>query len=129
MPYIYEGSVSSDIKDIKTFVQDIMKKLNMLFGDEDLIFDLRLILNELIINGVVHGNKCNREKCVKLSLQVIEDKIKIEVIDEGTGIDFGEISYCPEELESTGRGLMLVNGLTDEVYIDRNRVVAVKRIN
>lgn len=126
---MYQGSICSDVSDIKMFVQNIIEKLNVRLADEELMFDLKLILNELIINSVIHGNKCNRNKHVNLYLEVIEDKIKIEVVDEGKGIDFGEVSYDSEELKCCGRGLVLVNGLSDEVYIDKNRIVAVKRIN
>ena len=56
----YQGSVCSDLKDIKIFIEDILKRLESIVDDENLLFDLKLILNELIINSVIHGNECNR---------------------------------------------------------------------
>ena len=90
------------------------------------MFDLKLILNELVINSVIHGNKCNRNKCVDLYLEIVGNIIRIEVSDEGQGVNFDISSYKPEELKCCGRGLVIVNGLSDEVYIDKNRVIAVK---
>ena len=59
----YEGSACSDLDDIKTFIQGVLNKLKNILEDEDLMFDLRLILNELVINSVIHGNRCNKRKC------------------------------------------------------------------
>lgn len=124
----YQGSVCSDLKDIKIFIEDILKRLESIVDDENLLFDLKLILNELIINSVIHGNECNRDKCVHLYLEIIGDAIRIEVSDEGQGIDFDISSYNPMELKCCGRGLVLVDGLSDEVYINKNCVEVVKYI-
>ncbi|NLJ97969.1 MAG: ATP-binding protein [Tissierellia bacterium] len=126
MTFKFHGSVCSDLEDIKIFIKNVLDKLKTIIEDEDLMFDLRLILNELIINGVIHGNKYNRRKCVDLYLEIIENTIRIEVRDQGQGIDFDVESYNPEELKVCGRGLVIVNGLSDEMYIQDNSIVAVK---
>ena len=128
MGFIYRRSLYSDLDDIKITIQDIINKLRNIMDDEDLIFDIRLILNELIINSVIHGNKCDRNKSVQLYLELIENVLRIEVIDEGQGIDYDIKSYNPEELKCCGRGLVIVNGLSDEFHIDKNRVEVVKYI-
>ena len=129
MSFRYRGSVCSNLDDIKTFIQNVLNKLENIVDDVDLMFDLKIILNELVINGVIHGNKYNKNKCVNLYLEVVEDTIRIEVSDEGQGIDFDIESYNPKELKCCGRGLVIVTGLSDEIYIDKNKVVAVKYIS
>ncbi len=124
----YQGSVCSDLDDTKVFIQNILNRLENVVDDENLLFDLKLILNELIINSVIHGNKCKKEKCVHLYLEILGDTIRIEVSDEGRGIDFDLSSYNPKELKCCGRGLILVDGLSDELYIDENRVEVIKYI-
>ncbi len=64
MSFRYEGSVCSDLDKIKIFIQEVLNKLKKILEDEDLIFDIRLILNELVINSVIHGNQCNTKKSV-----------------------------------------------------------------
>lgn len=128
MDFIYQRSLCSDLDNIKIAIQDIISKLKNIMDDEDLIFDIRLILNELIINSVIHGNKCDKDKSVELHLELIKDVLRIEIIDEGQGIDYDIKSYNPEELKCCGRGLVIVNGLSDEFYIDKNRVKVVKYI-
>ena len=129
MSFIYEGSVCSDLAEIKAFIQGILNKLGGILEDEDIMFDLKLILNELVINSVIHGNQCNRKKCVNLFLEIKNNTIRIEVRDQGNGINFDFTSYNPQELKCCGRGLVIVNGLSDEVYIDKNRIIAVKHMD
>lgn len=129
MEFTYSGSVCSDLGLIKNFIDEILNKLDKTIDDNDALFDVRLILNELVINGILHGNESMDTKCVDLNLEVRDKKIKIEVKDEGVGIDFDFESYNPEELKFGGRGLVLVRGLSDELYIDKNKIVAIKEIN
>ncbi len=114
---------------IKKTVDEILNKINPIVKDMDTIFDIKLILNELIVNGVIHGNQCISSKCVKLLLEVKNNKIKIQVEDEGHGINYDFESYDPGKLSCCGRGLVIVNGLSDEFYIQKNKVTAVKNIN
>ena len=129
MALIFKGSVCSNLNDVKAFIEEALNKLRSITCDEDLMFDIRLILNELIINGVIHGNCCDISKNVYLILEYEEDFIKIEVVDEGQGIDYDLKSYNPNDLKCCGRGLVIVNGLSDEFYIEKNKVVAVKVIS
>lgn len=128
MDFIYQRSLCSDLEDIKIAIQDIINNLRCIVDDENLIFDIRLILNELVINSVIHGNECDKGKSVELYLELIEDVLRIEVIDEGQGIDYDIKSYNSEELKCCGRGLVIVDGLSDEFHIDKNRVEVVKYI-
>ncbi len=129
LEFKYNGTVCSDLEMIRNFVDEIINKLNYIINNNDIMFDIRLILNELVINGVLHGNDCMESKCVKLSLEVKGNKVTIQVEDEGKGIDYDIRSYDPTDLKCCGRGLVIVNGLSDEFYIQKNKVTAVKHIN
>lgn len=129
LEFSYRGSVCSDLELVQNFINGILNKLHKSIDDPDILFDLRLILNELVINGVFHGNECLDTKYVNLRLEVKDNKVKIEVRDEGKGIDFDFQSYNPENLSFGGRGLVLVRGLSDELYIDRNKIIAIKELN
>ena len=128
MSFIYQKSICSDLEDIKITIQDVVNKLRLIIKDEDLIFDIRLILNELVINSAIHGNKGNKNKTVELYLELEGDTLKIEIEDQGQGIDYDIKSYDPWDLKCCGRGLVLVDGLSDKFYIEKNRVEVVKYI-
>lgn len=125
----YSGVVCSDLDMIKNFVDEVLSKIDRIITNNDTMFDIKLILNELVINGVFHGNSCISSKCVKLSLELKGNQIIIQVEDEGMGVDFDFNTYDPIELNCGGRGLVLVNGLSDEFYIQKNKVTVVKNIN
>lgn len=128
--YIYRGSVCSELDAIKVFINDTIENLKNIVNDNDIMFDIKVILNELIVNGALHGNECLESKNVDLFLELCDNKVIIEVIDEGEGIDGFDLSrYNPTDLKSWGRGLVLVNGLSDEFYVMKNKVIAVKYLN
>ena len=129
MDFQYNGIVCSDLEIVKSFVDGILKKIKPIINDENIMFDVRLILNELIVNGVMPGNKCISSKCVKLLLEIKDQQIKIQVEDEGQGINYDLVSYDPEKLSFCGRGLVLVDGLSDELYVQENKVTAVKQLS
>lgn len=129
MNYTYEGSVQSDLSLVKKFVESILEKLDDMIDNKDTIFDVRLIINELIINGIFHGNKYEESKEVKIGIEIKNDKIVILVEDEGEGIECNIESYNPMELKCRGRGLVLVEGLSDELILDKNQIKAVKYLS
>lgn len=118
--------ICSDLCEIQNFLDDIVLKLGDIIKDEILLFDIRLILSELIINSAIHGNK--KDKCKKISVKLDVDKksFRLEVTDEGNGFIFDKGAYDPLELKCSGRGLVIADGLSDEFYIDNNKVVSVK---
>lgn len=128
MNYKYSGAVMSDLESIKFFLEDILGEISNLIKDENTIFDIRLILNELILNGAIHGNKLTKNKSVRLDIALANDKMEIFVEDEGEGIECSLESYKPDELKCCGRGLIIVDRLSDELFIDKNKVMVVKNL-
>ena len=129
MTYFYKGTVCSDLRTIKKFIEKIVKNLEVYIDDGDVMFDIKLILNELIVNGALHGNHCIMSKGVSLTLEMLDDKLRIEVEDEGNGINYDICSYNPKDLKTCGRGLVLVSGLSDEFHVENSKVVSVKHIS
>lgn len=129
MDYTYQGSICSDLGLVKDFVEDVLGKLNKMINDDDTMFEIRLIMNELIINGIFHGNKYIESKKVKVAIELKNSKLIIHVKDEGTGVHYDFESYNPMELKCRGRGLVLVEGLSDELILDKNKVTAVKYLS
>ncbi|MBE6082624.1 ATP-binding protein [Sporanaerobacter sp. PP17-6a] len=126
MSFIFNGYVCSDLYIIKDFLQNVLNELSRIISDETVMFDVKLILNELVTNGAIHGNDYDRNKCVKLHLEVMEKVIKIEVSDEGEGFIFDCNKYNPLDLKCSGRGLIIANGLSDEFYVNKNKIIAIK---
>ncbi len=126
LSFKFDGTVCSDLHIIKDFVEDVLNKLNKVIKDESVMFDVKLILNELVANGAIHGNSYDRNKYVNIFINVEDDFIRIEVTDEGNGFKCDLKSYDPLNLKCSGRGLVIVSGLSDEFYVEKNKITSVK---
>lgn len=125
MDYKIEKKVHSDINSVKNIVEDILQNIKEIIN-ENTFFNTKIILYELIINGVLHGNRQDTNKQIIINLMINKSCIIIEVTDEGSGIiykhkAFGDYDFC-----ESGRGLMLVEGLSDKFAINGNRVTCIQ---
>lgn len=126
--YSIKLEIKSSLEDVKAKLSSILTQLEMLIDDKDILFEIRLILNELVINGVMHGNEMDDTKKVHLNVDIEDGFMKIYVKDEGRGFEHCTDSYDISDLHSHGRGLLLVDGLCDEMVIKDNEVSVKKSI-
>ncbi len=124
MEYHFCGCVRSDLDKIKSFVDNRIEDLNRYIIDDDRLFEIKLIVNELVLNGAIHGNELSYKKSVYLNIDYCEDTLFIRVEDEGRGINFSIDTYDPSQMLSGGRGLVLVTGLVDEIKMFDNIIIA-----
>lgn len=125
MDYKIETKVHSDINNIKETVEGILRDIKDGI-DENIFFNTKIILYELIINGVLHGNQKDENKNISINIIINNSCIIIDITDEGSGITYkkkacGDYDFC-----ESGRGLMLVEGLSDELDIKGNKVTCVQ---
>lgn len=124
MKYKFEGALRSNLHAISDLTGHLMNTLERYVPDESTLFDVRLILSELMINGYEHGNRSNMNKRIYVTLQLEDSDITLSVRDEGQGFVFD----CVDPMDASccsGRGLMLVQKLADSVRIDNNCITAV----
>ena len=62
MDFEYVKVIKSDLDDIDEAVSFILGKLSSVIRDEELMFNIRIVINEIVINSYEHGNKCNNSK-------------------------------------------------------------------
>lgn len=78
---------------------------------------------EAVNNSIVHGNKEDESKKVKVDFQVDQDYISIFIEDEGPGFNFYNVPdpTTPENIENIhGRGVYLMKHLADDVIFHGN---------
>jgi serine/threonine-protein kinase RsbW len=110
---------------VKNIVEDILQNIKEIIN-ENVFFNTKIILNELIINGVLHGNRQDINKQIIINLMINKSCVIIEVIDEGSGITYKHKAFGDYDFCESGRGLMLVEGLSDKFAIDGNRVTCIQ---
>lgn len=85
---------------------------------------------EAVNNSIVHGNKEDESKSVKVNFDVEEDWISIFIEDEGPGFNFYNVPdpTTPENIENIhGRGVYLMKHLADDVIFHGNgNIVEIK---
>ncbi len=118
---IIRNLLHSDLLLIKEFRDDTTKFLENLNLDEDMIFKLRLILDELIVNSYKHGNSKDFDKIIEVIVLIDKDYCMIKVKDEGEGINYGKDRNL---LSDHGRGIQIVNTLSDNLIVKDNMVAA-----
>lgn len=86
--------------------------------DEDKIPGILLAVTEATTNAIIHGNKCDGSKLVKISAKAVNEFLQITIKDEGTGFDPGKVPdpTKPENLlKDSGRGLYLMRVYMDDL--------------
>ena len=120
------GQVNKVVKDAQDYIRQSLPNVN-----SDELFDLRLILSELLANAVIHGNKNNQNKMVKLTLNVENNTIYAAVCDQGEGFDYSLLKDTdePSFLEH-GRGICLVKALVDSISFKKSgkKILFSKRV-
>lgn len=127
---------------IRTLIEGIIKFLfdEGICTKQDTLFEIKVILNELIQNAMCHGNKNDDVKSVKLNVKIEGDNICIVVEDEGEGYNFKQLlssikndkpvgcDVC--DLKESGRGMVLVTSLSEKISFNAkgNRVEVIKKL-
>ena len=70
MDFEYIKVIKSNLYDIDEAVSFVLEKLSSVIRDEELMFNIRIVINEIVINSYEHGNKCNKEKGINLKVCV-----------------------------------------------------------
>ena len=108
--------VPSGIKNIKKVSSRILKDLEPYNISEDKIFDIRLCVDEAVRNAMVHGNKSDKRLSVTTTYSIDDEKIEIEVADEGRGFDHRNLPDPTSDdniLRNSGRGVLIIQKLMD----------------
>lgn len=78
---------------------------------------------EAVTNAIVHGNKSDPAKQVRIKVLREKHILQITVSDEGPGFDYSKIPdpTKPELIEQPdGRGIFLMRNLTDDLKFEKN---------
>lgn len=97
------------------------------------IFAIHLAAEEAIVNAIVHGNKLDPNKVVRVACVVSPTLARIEVTDEGAGFDPAAVPDCrlEDRLEApNGRGVMLMRTFMTRIEYNAkgNRVLMEKQL-
>ena len=134
MNKLHTIKIPSDLKEVKKVSAEILDFLKAckLFKNE--LLDIKLCLEEALINAIKHGNRLDKSLKVKIDYNLGDDTFKVTITDEGEGFDYKHIPdpTLEENLqELKGRGIFLIRRLMDEVQFNErgNSITMVKFLN
>lgn len=103
-------------------VEPFIKKIgHTIHLDEIKLHKLMVSLTEAVNNAIIHGNKMNAQKKVKVRCEIMPGWLVLSVADEGMGFDPDNIGNPLRKknlLKESGRGVFLMRTLMDKVVID-----------
>ena len=109
---------------VETIVQEVSKRFDL---SENQKGNMLISVTEAVNNALIHGNKNDKSKCVKLHITKTDEDIAVEVTDQGKGFDHTKLPdpTAPENLlKTSGRGVFLIHNLCDKVdYLNEGRTV------
>jgi serine/threonine-protein kinase RsbW len=142
----YVCRIQADIKNLRGTVDGVLEYFEKVYGamDESSHLELRVILNELLINAIKHGGKGDETRYVKVVAGMTNDEYALLVVeDDGEGYDSTLLTQCraigrsangilsEAEIEETGRGIFIVKNLCEDFMVNEkgNKVVINKRLH
>ncbi len=114
--------------DILEYLMKRVEKLGVVRPEKSNLF---VALDEAFVNAVKHGNKFDKHKMVRISVEITPKRASFTIEDEGEGFDVSTIPdpTDPENLlKTSGRGVMFIYNIMDEVSYNQrgNRLTMVK---
>ena len=112
--------IDSRIEELKTCLQVCHEVRDTLSLDSDTYFSFQTSMLEAVQNAIIHGNKSDENKKVKIELQVNESAIRVQIEDEGEGFDPECISNPTSGdnlLRENGRGIFFIKNLCDRFEV------------
>jgi len=110
--------IPSDVKHIKDISSKIVDLLMKKGTDKSTVFDIRLCVEEAILNAIEHGNKYNKKLTVDVSFAIYEKKIEVSIEDKGKGFShviLPDPTSDDNVLRAHGRGVYIIHKLMDKV--------------
>lgn len=113
----------TDLKSIPGCLDSVIEKAgNLPFNDEQL-HDIKLALEEALVNAIKHGNRLDPRLSVSVLVQSTDDSLTISVSDQGKGFDFRNVpdpTKEPHLSRPSGRGVFLIRNRMDKVEFQDN---------
>ena len=121
---IYRLTLASNPRSI-TRIETFLKKINhVIHLDEILFHKLMISLTEAVNNAIIHGNRNNPAKRVRVECEILPGWLMVIVEDQGKGFKpeaVGNPLKKENLLKESGRGIFLMRTLMDRVEFESSR--------
>ena len=117
-------SIKENVSVVESFIDNVGEKIKI---QEAIYGNVLVSVTEAVNNAIVHGNKEDKNKKVRLGLKQNKKSVRFVVEDEGIGFDYNNLPD-PTNTKNIdkvkGRGIFLIKSLSDKTTFKRGgRVV------
>ena len=117
-------SIKENVSVVESFIDNVGEKIKI---QEAIYGNVLVSVTEAVNNAIVHGNKDDINKKVRLGLIQNKKSVRFVVEDEGIGFDYNNLPdpTNPKNIDKVkGRGIFLIKSLSDKTTFKRGgRVV------
>lgn len=109
------ASKPQNIARVESFLKRVQRVVPL---DEIQLHKVMVSLTEAVNNAIVHGNKANPAKSVRVLCEVTPEALHFRVLDQGNGFNPQAVENPLKEenlLRESGRGIFLMRTLMDRV--------------
>ena len=114
----YEMICQSNQKEISRIEEFLRQISGHIHIDDGMMYRLLVSTTEAVNNAIIHGNKSDLRKFVKIRCVVEKKTLAIFVKDEGKGFNADNLQDPRDEknlMKESGRGVFLMRSLMDRV--------------
>ena len=107
-------SIKENVSVVESFIENVGEKIRI---EEAIYGNVLVSVTEAVNNAIVHGNKEDKNKKVRLGLKQNKKSVRFIVEDEGMWFDHNTLPdpTNPKNLEKVkGRGIFLIKSLSDK---------------
>ena len=107
-------SIKENVSVVESFIENVGEKMQI---EESIYGNVLVSVTEAVNNAIVHGNKEDKNKKVKLELKKNKKSVRFVVEDEGVGFDHENLPdpTSPKNIDKVkGRGVFLIKSLSDK---------------
>jgi len=115
--------LTSHPRNISRVEKFVSRVASMYKVNTEIYGNILISLTEAVNNAIIHGNKSDESKQVRIQLKKMNDRLAFHIMDEGRGFDPNRIPdpTCPENImKCGGRGVFLMHELSDSLTFRNN---------
>jgi anti-sigma regulatory factor (Ser/Thr protein kinase) len=121
----FEKIVHSEMYEVRLLITEAMQFVDLVANvSDEKRSDIRLVISELLINALYHGNKNRSSKKIRLLIEFFGNNyMVVQVEDEGKGLNKRLLKEKRKladrrksSTEESGRGLMLISGIAGGLF-------------
>lgn len=113
-------SNTQSLRLVERLIEDVCQIYSV---NEDCYGNMLIAVTEAVNNAILHGNKGDPEKFVKIGFESDDTTLIFSVTDEGPGFDYASLPdpTDPANIDKiSGRGVFLMSNLADFIKFEQN---------